>query len=133
MTTNTNNLLSAADLFSTSAVVPLAIPELAGPDGTPRFVHVKRLSAGDALRFYATQGADVDPEEKRLGLLEMIACALVNEDGSRLIHESDFHRVGEMPMFIFKRIVDKVNELSGIGVGDKTATTNSGDTAEGKG
>ena len=128
-----NNVISAADLFGAVKVEALEIPELAAADGTPRFVHVKRLSAADALRFYASQSATATQEEKTQGMVEMMANALVNPDGSRLIDESEMYKVGDIPMSIFKLVVDKVNSLSGIGTDASTDTKAGGETAEGKG
>lgn len=124
--------LTAEDLFGRGGYTMLEIPELP-KGGRPGVVWLRPLSAGDVMDFTARVGGDEKPEsEKTQAMLEMIASAVVNEDGSAIFTEEQVGRLREMSMSVFSRLATAVNELTGAGkkdaAGKDSSATASGDS-----
>lgn len=112
--------LSADDILSggENACTPLEVPELT-KNGEPGVVWIKSLSAGAVMDFAARADKDKPEAERNQAMLEMIAKAIVNEDGSPMFTEEQAARLREMSMAVFNRFVTAVNGLTGIGKKDE--------------
>lgn len=105
--------LTADELFGRGSYKRLEIPELP-KNGEPGVVWLRALSAGDVMDFTNRLGGDNVPEsEKTQAMLEMIAKAVVTEDGTPIFTEEQVGRLREMSMSVFTRISRAVNELTG--------------------
>lgn len=127
MTDFKTRALTAEDLLSggENAFKPFEIPELT-KNGEPGVVWLKHLSAGAVMDF-ATKSERSDAE-KNQAMLEMIAKAIVHEDGSPMFTEEQAARLREMSMAVFNRLVTAVNEVTGVGK-KLDAGKDSGETA----
>jgi hypothetical protein len=132
-TVATTAALTAEDLlsFNESSRKMLEIPELP-KDGRPGVVWLQPLTAGQVMDFAARQADNMTEAEKSQAMLEMIARAVVDQNGQQLFSEEQVGRLRDMSMAVFSRLTAAVNELTGVGkrveAGKDSSATASGDS-----
>lgn len=119
-----NNVLTADALFGAegASLEMLEIPELGGA------VYLRQLSAREVMSFAkATDMEEGDPDRIKVQN-DLIGKALVDADGERIVPVGEEHRLGDMPMKAYLRIVNTITsemsmKITGADVAEATAAT----------
>lgn len=99
--------ITAQELFSygRESYEPLDLPELGG------VVYLRELSAREVLEFSAQIGDEnLTAIERTAAQNELVARALVNENGARIIPVGSEDRLGDIPMKLYLKLINAVTE-----------------------
>ncbi len=94
-----------------SAITPISVEKA---DGSLLTCHMRDLSAGDILDFVTYEVGEVRNE----ALLQLVAKAIVEEDGTPVFTDKDLKELRDMPVRIFQQLSDAVVRAAGLGEDD---------------
>lgn len=103
---NGGAVITSQELFSYGRenLTVLDLPELGGK------VYIRELSAADVFEYNDMVGKDRTAAERERGQNQMIAKALVNQNGARIIAPGEEDKLSDLPITLFSKILSAVTK-----------------------